>query len=78
MATAKSKISNAEDTAPADAQPNYEQAVAELEKLIAEMESGKQSLEVNLASYKRGTELIKLCKRLLDQVEQQVKIFEAQ
>jgi len=42
------------------------------------MESGKLSLEANLASYKRGTELIKLCQRLLDQVEQQVKIFEEQ
>jgi exodeoxyribonuclease VII small subunit len=61
-----------------EVQPNYEEAVAELEKLIGEMESGKMSLETNLAAYKRGTELIKLCQRLLDQVEQQVKIFEAE
>jgi exodeoxyribonuclease VII small subunit len=40
------------------------------------MESGKMPLEENLASYKRGIELIKLCQKLLDQVEQQVKIFE--
>ncbi len=77
MPTAKSKASIAED-AQEDAQPNYEQAIAELEKLISDMESGKMSLEANLASYKRGSELIKLCQRLLDQVEQQVKIFEAQ
>jgi exodeoxyribonuclease VII small subunit len=31
-----------------------------------------------LASYKRGVELIKLCQKLLDQVEQQVKVFEAE
>ena len=42
------------------------------------MESGKLPLEQNLAAYKRGAELIKLCQKLLDQVEQQVKIFEAQ
>jgi exodeoxyribonuclease VII small subunit len=78
MATAKSKISSTEDAGPGNSPPNYEQAVAELEKLIGEMESGKLSLEANLASYKRGTELIKLCQRLLDQVEQQVKIFEEQ
>ena len=59
-------------------EPNYEQAVAELEKLIQEMESGKMPLEENLASYKRGVELIKLCQKLLDQVEQQVKVFEAE
>jgi exodeoxyribonuclease VII small subunit len=77
MPTAKSKAAIAED-AQEDPQPNYEQAIAELEKLISDMESGKMSLEANLASYKRGSELIKLCQRLLDQVEQQVKIFEAQ
>jgi exodeoxyribonuclease VII small subunit len=74
MATSK-KISESEDLSE---QPNYEEAVAELELLIAEMESGKMSLEANLAAYKRGTQLIKLCQKLLDQVEQQVKIFEAE
>ncbi len=56
--------------------PNYEDAVSELEKLIAEMESGKLSLEQTLAAHKRGAELIKQCHVLLDQVEQQVKVFE--
>jgi exodeoxyribonuclease VII small subunit len=74
MPSAKSAIEkNVTESAP-----NYEEAVAELEKLITEMESGKMSLEANLAAYKRGSELIKLCQRLLDQVEQQVKIFEAE
>jgi exodeoxyribonuclease VII small subunit len=55
---------------------NYEKAVSELEKLIADMESGKLSLEETLSSYKRGSELIKHCQSLLEQVEQQIKISE--
>ncbi|SMC34833.1 exodeoxyribonuclease VII small subunit [Polynucleobacter kasalickyi] len=55
---------------------NYEKAVVELEKLIADMESGKLSLEETLSSYKRGAELIKHCQSLLEQVEQQIKISE--
>ena len=76
MPTPPSKASKKNEPSDLGNEFNYEQAVAELEKLIQEMESGKMPLEENLASYKRGIELIKLCQKLLDQVEQQVKIFE--
>jgi exodeoxyribonuclease VII small subunit len=52
--------------------------VQELEKLIGDMESGKLSLEETLIAYHRGTELIKKCQVLLEQVEQQIRIFEAE
>ena len=78
MPSAKGKESKMDEVKVGIQEPNYEQAVAELEKLIQEMESGKMPLEENLASYKRGVELIKLCQKLLDQVEQQVKVFEAE
>ena len=76
MSTTPSKASKKNESSDLSNELNYEQAVAELEKLIQEMESGKMPLEENLVSYKRGIELIKLCQKLLDQVEQQVKIFE--
>ena len=78
MPANKTKFNNLDVADSENKEPNYEQAVAELEKLIQDMESGKLPLEQNLAAYKRGAELIKLCQKLLDQVEQQVKIFEAQ
>ena len=59
-------------------QPSYELSVQELEKLIGDMESGKLSLEETLIAYQRGTELIKKCQVLLEQVEQQIRIFEAE
>ena len=76
MSTTPSKASKKNESSDLSNELNYEQAVAELEKLIQEMESGKMPLEENLASYKRGIELMKLCQKLLDQVEQQVNIFE--
>jgi exodeoxyribonuclease VII small subunit len=54
----------------------YEDAVSELEGLIATMESGKLSLEDTLAAYKRGAELLKHCQHVLEQVEQQVKMVQ--
>lgn len=59
-----------------DPQLGYEEAVAELEGLIAKMESGKLSLEDTLGSYKRGADLLKHCQKVLEQVEQQVKTFQ--
>lgn len=60
----------------ADPPLNYEAAVAELEKLIDSMEAGKLSLEETLAAYRRGADLLKHCQQVLEQVEQQVKVFE--
>ena len=40
---------------------NFEQALAELEKIVARMESGELSLEQSLATHKRGLELARFC-----------------
>lgn len=55
--------------------PSFEAALAELEKIVASMESGQLSLEDSLAAYKRGTELLKLCQQQLQDAEQQVRIL---
>jgi exodeoxyribonuclease VII small subunit len=67
---------SANESATIDPQLRYEEAVAELEGLIATMESGKLSLEDTLGAYKRGAELLKHCQKVLEQVEQQVKTFQ--
>lgn len=74
MPTSKAVEIKSDSTQPV----NYEKAVAELEKLIANMESGKLSLEETLNAYKRGAELIRQCQSLLEQVEQQIKVTEDQ
>ena len=62
----------AKPTPPKD----FESAVAELERLVAGMESGQLTLEASLAAYKRGVELSAYCQKTLDGAEQQIQILE--
>ncbi len=55
---------------------NYESAVAELEKIVASMESGKLSLEDSLTAYQRGAELLAYCREQLSAAEQKVQVLE--
>ena len=56
----------------------FEAAVAELEKLVARMESGDLSLEQALAAHKRGLELARYCQHKLEAAQQQVKVLEGE
>ncbi|MBW8369760.1 MAG: exodeoxyribonuclease VII small subunit [Thiobacillus sp.] len=55
---------------------DYESALAELDTIVAEMESGQLPLEASLTAYKRGAELLQYCRQQLANAEQQVKILE--
>ena len=55
---------------------DYESALAELEAIVGEMESGQLPLEASLAAYKRGAVLLNYCRQQLTEAEQQVKILE--
>lgn len=55
---------------------DFESAIAELERLVADMESGQLTLEASLAAYKRGMELSAFCQKTLDGAEQQIQILE--
>jgi exodeoxyribonuclease VII small subunit len=57
---------------------NFEQALAELEKIVARMESGELSLEQALATHKRGLELARFCQQKLEAAQQQVKVLEGE
>lgn len=60
----------------AQAVQSYEAAWAELEALIARMESGQMPLEQLLQSYTRGAELLGYCRERLERVEQQIQVLE--
>jgi exodeoxyribonuclease VII small subunit len=47
----------------------FEQAQRELERIVAELESGRASLEDALALWQRGDELYRYCARKLDSAE---------
>lgn len=54
----------------------YEDALAELERLVGAMEGGQLPLDKLLESYKRGAQLLSFCRARLEAVEQQVKVLE--
>ncbi|HWH73552.1 MAG TPA: exodeoxyribonuclease VII small subunit [Methylibium sp.] len=55
---------------------SYEDALAELERLVVAMESGQLPLDRLLDNYRRGAELLGLCRARLEAVEQQVQVLE--
>lgn len=55
------------------ATPDFETALAELEKLVEKMESGEQSLEESLESFQKGIELTRTCQEGLKAAEQKVE-----
>jgi exodeoxyribonuclease VII small subunit len=61
-------------TAPAPA--TFETALAELETIVATMESGQLPLAESLAAYKRGAELLQYCQSTLKDAQAQVQILE--
>jgi len=61
---------------PDGSELSYEQALDELERLVAAMEGQQLPLDRLLESYKRGSELLGLCRGRLQAVEQQVKLLD--
>ncbi|HIE90282.1 MAG TPA: exodeoxyribonuclease VII small subunit [Methylophilaceae bacterium] len=55
--------------------PNYEDAIANLEDIVRQMESENLPLEQSLNAYKRGAELLKACQQSLSNAEQEVRII---
>ena len=53
-------------------EPTFKQAIEELEKITASLESGELELEPSLALFERGVELIKYCQSKLDTAQSRV------
>jgi exodeoxyribonuclease VII small subunit len=55
------------------AQPTFEEAQRELEKIVAQLEGGRASLEDALALWERGDELYRYCLERLDSGEGKIE-----
>ena len=76
MTKTPSRPKPAEASSPEAADLSYEQALDELERLVAAMEGQQLPLDQLLHSYRRGAELLALCRGRLRAVEQQVKLLD--
>ncbi|MBN2305683.1 MAG: exodeoxyribonuclease VII small subunit [Anaerolineae bacterium] len=52
---------------------NFEDAFAQLEEIVARLESGELSLDESVALYARGQQLAQLCGEMLDSAELRVQ-----
>lgn len=60
-------------TSDAASPAEFEQALAELEKIVQRLEQGQQSLIEALAEFERGIQLAKICEQGLKDAEQLVE-----
>ncbi len=64
----------AESAAPA----SFEEAIHELETIVAKMDEGSLGLEQSLLAYRRGAELVKHCQKALEAVRDQVMVLDGE
>ena len=56
-----------------EAGSNFEKTLAELEKLVVNLEEGDLSLDESLSGFKHGIELTRQCQSVLDNAQQTVE-----
>lgn len=56
----------------------FEQSVAQLETIVAAIESGQIGLEESLAKYEQGMALVKRCRGILDRAEKRIELLTEQ
>ena len=54
---------------------NFEEAQAELEQIVSEIENNQVGLEESLQKYERGSYLIQYCQNVLKKAEQQIELL---
>jgi len=54
-------------------EPTFEQALAELDKIVSAIDEGKVGLEESIAQYEKGMKLIQYCRSILDRSETKVQ-----
>lgn len=57
------------------AELSFGDALAELERIVADLESGTLELEESLARYERGVALLRACRARLETAEQKVTML---
>lgn len=53
--------------------PDFEKTLAELEKLVVNLEQGDLSLDESLSGFKHGIELTRQCQTVLDNAQQSIE-----
>jgi exodeoxyribonuclease VII small subunit len=52
---------------------SFEESLAQLEQIVAAIESGQVGIEQSLAKYEQGMELVKRCRAILEKAEKRIE-----
>jgi exodeoxyribonuclease VII small subunit len=63
------------DNIPDEKKISFEDALAQLEKIVEDVEQEKISLELSIDKYAQGMKLIKYCRAILEQAEKQIELI---
>ena len=55
------------------AELSFEEAIDKLEQVVRQLENSELSLDASLDAFREGTELARLCRKKLDEVQQSIK-----
>lgn len=55
----------------------FEEAIKELETVVASLESGDKGLDESIALFEKGIKLSKQCQKMLDTAEKKVRVLMA-
>ena len=64
-------------SAKPDSEPSFDERLARLEAIVAELEKGEIALEPAIARYQEGVLLLKSCRGLLEGFRKQVEVLSA-
>jgi exodeoxyribonuclease VII small subunit len=54
---------------------SFEQSLAELEEIVAQLEAGEKPLDESLALYEKGVAALKRCHAMLDKAEKRIRLL---
>ncbi len=63
------------DTPGTEEQPTFESALARLEQIVTDMESGNTDLDALISGFEEGQKLIGYCTGKLNEVERRIEIL---
>lgn len=67
---------NTENTGKETSALSFEDAMAELSRLVAQLEEGELPLEASITAYQRGVELVQCCTAQLEKVDRKIEMLD--
>lgn len=67
---------NTENTGEKTDAMSFESAMAELGRIVAQLEEGELPLETSITAYQRGVELVRYCTAQLEKVDRKIEMLD--